>query len=90
MDAGCELGRGVPSSLKKEINRRHCRVGEEGTPVLSVITNETERAEMAVSLDEICRQGAQQMLAAALEAEVADYIDGGCQDFCVRVVQILV
>lgn len=30
---------------------------------------------MAVSLDEICRQRAQQMLAAALEAEVADYVD---------------
>ena len=43
--------------------------------MLSVITNEDERAEMAVSLDEICRQGAQQMLAAALEAEVADYVD---------------
>jgi len=55
--------------------------------MLSVITNGDERAEMAVSLDEICRQGAQQMLAAALEAEVADYVDGmagevdeGCEE----------
>ena len=43
--------------------------------MLSVISNGDERAEMAVSLDEICRQGAQQMLAAALEAEVAGYVE---------------
>lgn len=42
--------------------------------MLSVINGEEERTEMAVSLDEICRQGAQQMLAAAMEAEVADYV----------------
>lgn len=42
--------------------------------MLSVITEGDERAEMAVSLDEICRQGAQRMLAAALETEVDEYI----------------
>ena len=44
--------------------------------MLSVINGEEERAEMAVSLDELCRQGAQQMLAAAMEVEVADYVEG--------------
>ena len=75
MDVGLELERDVPSSLKKEINRRPCRVGEEGTPMLSVINGEDGRTEVAVSLDELCRQGAQQMLAAAMEAEVADYVE---------------
>jgi len=44
--------------------------------MLSVINGEEVRAEMPVSLDELCRQGAQQMLAAAMEAEVADYVAG--------------
>ena len=44
--------------------------------MLSVINGEEERAEITVSLDELCRQGAQQMLAAAMEAEVADYVAG--------------
>jgi len=44
--------------------------------MLSVINGEEERTEVAVSLDELCRQSAQQMLAAAMEAEVADYVAG--------------
>src|SRR3954470_4291991 len=31
--------------------------------------------ELGVSLDELAREGARRMIAAALEAEVADYID---------------
>ena len=43
--------------------------------MLSVITEGDERAEMAASLDEICRLGAQRMLAAALETEVDTYVE---------------
>src|SRR3546814_6803405 len=53
----------------------------EGTPVLTIVdydddSNETGQAVGAGRslLDEIVRDGARQMLAAALQAEVADYI----------------
>ena len=36
---------------------------------------EGEREELLLDLDEIARQGARRMLAEALEAEVADYIE---------------
>src|SRR5262245_32988046 len=42
--------------------------------MLSVITNEAARSELAMSLDELAREGARRMLAAALEAEVDAYI----------------
>ncbi len=54
----------------------------EGTPVLKVVEEESEsnaHAPAAVGgslLDEIVRDGARQMLAAALQAEVAAYVDG--------------
>jgi transposase-like protein len=38
------------------------------------VTDESTREEPASMLDEICRRGAQRMLAAALEAEADDYI----------------
>ncbi len=53
----------------------------EGTPVLKVVEEESEsnaHAPAAVGgslLDEIVRDGARQMLAAALQAEVAAYIE---------------
>lgn len=52
----------------------------EGTPVLTVVdnhddSNETGNGGVGRSLlDEIVREGARKMLAAALQAEVADYI----------------
>src|SRR6266702_4599634 len=42
--------------------------------MLSVITDEAARSELAMSLDELAREGARRMLAAALEAEVDAYI----------------
>ena len=42
--------------------------------MLSVIGDEAVRSELAMSLDELAREGARRMLAAALEAEVDAYI----------------
>jgi putative transposase len=42
--------------------------------VLRVVTDESTRGEAASTLDEICREGARRMLAAALEAEADAYI----------------
>src|SRR5215218_6122411 len=42
--------------------------------MLSVITDEAARSELAMSLDELAREGVRRMLAAALEAEVDAYI----------------
>jgi putative transposase len=42
--------------------------------MLSVIADEAARSELAMSLDELAREGARRMLAAALEAEVDAYI----------------
>jgi putative transposase len=44
--------------------------------MLSVITDEAARSELAMSLDELAREGARRMLAMALEAEVDAYITG--------------
>src|SRR4029450_2180247 len=42
--------------------------------MLSVVVDEQARAELATDLDELFREGARRMLAAALEAEVEAYI----------------
>ena len=42
--------------------------------MLRVVTDEPAGEELAVALDEICREGARRMLAAALEAEVDEYL----------------
>jgi transposase-like protein len=42
--------------------------------MLSVVTNEQSHAELATDLDELVREGARWMLAAALEAEVDAYL----------------
>jgi putative transposase len=55
---------------------RGCRPGEEGTPMLRVVTDDEGRAEMRAALDEIVLDGARRMLAAALEAEVDGYVAG--------------
>jgi putative transposase len=54
---------------------RHANAGEEGTPMLKVAAEESTRTELAAGLDEICREGARRMLAAALEAEVDAYVE---------------
>jgi transposase-like protein len=43
--------------------------------MLKVVADESTREELRVSLDEICREGARRMLAAALEAEVDAYVE---------------
>jgi putative transposase len=42
--------------------------------MLSIVTDETAVADGRSMLDEICREGARKMLAAALEAEVDAYL----------------
>jgi putative transposase len=42
--------------------------------MLSVVTDEQARDELRRDLDELAREGARRMLAAALEAEVDDYL----------------
>jgi transposase-like protein len=42
--------------------------------MLSVVADETARPELRVDLDELAREDARRMLAAALEAEVDDYL----------------
>jgi putative transposase len=59
------------------IQKRAAGVGapaRKDTPVLRVVTDESTRGEPASALDEICREGARRMLAAALEAEADVYI----------------
>src|SRR6266568_4673330 len=62
--------------------------GREGTPVLTVVTEEGPTpAATAVGgslIDEIVRDGARRMLAAALEAEVAVYIAAHADQFDVE------
>ena len=42
--------------------------------MLSVVADEAAQAELRGDLDELAREGARRMLAAALEAEVDDYL----------------
>ena len=44
------------------------------TPMLRVVSEESTRGELASTLDEICREGARRMLAAALEQEAGEYV----------------
>jgi transposase-like protein len=56
--------------------RLRCNAGEEGTPMLRVVTDEPIAAPAVGSaLDELVREGARRMLAAALEAEVDAYVE---------------
>src|SRR5258708_18501682 len=72
---------GVPSrefQPRKSSRPAPASVGREGTPVLTLVTeNPSTPAAPTVAgslIDEIVRDGARRMLAAALEAEVAAYI----------------
>jgi transposase-like protein len=51
-----------------------CTPARKETPVLRVVAKEPAREDLPSPLDEICRSGAQKMLAAALEAEVDAYV----------------
>ncbi len=58
---------------------RRWNVGREGTPVLKVVQEASAGQGSAAAsgslIDEIVADGARRMLAAALEAEVASYVD---------------
>lgn len=43
--------------------------------MIRVVAEEDVRTEFALTLDEICRRGAERMLAMALEAEVDAYLE---------------
>ncbi len=43
--------------------------------MLTVVADDDSRADLALGLDEICREGARRMLAAALEAEADMYVE---------------
>jgi transposase-like protein len=49
------------------------------TPMLRIAVEEDARAELALGLDEICREGARSMLATALKLEVEAYV-GACAE----------
>src|SRR6266545_3415591 len=57
-----------------EGRRRGERRRGRNAAMLSVVTDEAARRELAMSLDELAREGARRMLAAALEAEVDAYL----------------
>jgi transposase-like protein len=74
-------GRTFPS-VRLKVNQARLALagaGREGTPMLTVVSQEEETPAAAVAggslIDEIVRAGARRMLAAALEAEVAAYVD---------------
>src|SRR5258705_10664014 len=77
---GWVLG-GVPSRVVRLGIKQGPRAnaGREGTPVLTVVTNNEDApagpADGGSLIDEIVRDGARRMLAAALEAEVAAYLE---------------
>ena len=54
---------------------RRWNAGEEGTPMLKIVAETPNRAELRSAIDEIVAEGARRMLAAALEAEVDAYIE---------------
>jgi transposase-like protein len=54
--------------------------GEEGNAMLRVVADDDVRGELSVDLDEICREGARRMLAAALEAERDAYLAGFAEE----------
>jgi putative transposase len=63
--------------LNRNESRWRWNAGEEGTPMLRVATDEPTGEHTVPSvLDEIVREGARRMLAAALEAEVDAYVEG--------------
>jgi putative transposase len=43
-------------------------------PMLKIVAEESTGEELSSTLDEICREGARRMLAAALELEVDEYL----------------
>src|SRR5664279_4217929 len=77
---GLRRPEGVPSRCPVRLLKqgRRANAGREGTPVFTVVAREDSQKSTAVVgslLDELVRDGARQMLAAALQAEVAVYVE---------------
>jgi putative transposase len=71
---GVEEKGGVPSRLIKTDRQK---AGKEGTPMTNVRTLPVEESseEIRLALDELAREGARRMIAAALRAEADDYVE---------------
>jgi putative transposase len=68
-------GRTFPVILVAIEQDRRCNAGREGTPVSRVMKQDpAAEGDAGSAIDEIVREGARQMLAAAVQAEVAAYI----------------
>jgi hypothetical protein len=73
VDAFEEEG-GVPSRLLKTDRRK---AGKEGTPCRMFARSPSGRGseEITLALDELAREGARRMIAAALRAEAEEYVE---------------
>ena len=73
MDGAAEEEGGVPSRL---IKTDRLKAGKEGTPMTNVRTLPVEESneEFTIALDELAREGARRMIAAALRAEADEYV----------------
>jgi putative transposase len=71
---GDEEEGGVPSRLIKTDRRK---AGKEGTPMTNVRTLPVGEGneEITIALDELAREGARRMIAAALRAEADEYVE---------------
>jgi len=71
---GVEEKGGVPSRLIKTDRRK---AGKEGTPMTNVRTLPVgeDNEEITLALDELAREGARRMIAAALRAEADEYVE---------------
>jgi putative transposase len=71
---GVEKKGGVPSRL---IKTDRLKAGKEGTPMTNVRTLPVEESneEITLALDELAREGARRMIAAALRAEADEYVE---------------
>src|SRR5437588_8035987 len=74
VDAGPDDGRGVPSGRTLIGVAGVVAPAKGGTPMLRVVAEDAARQDLALTLDEICKRGAERMLAVALEAEVDTYL----------------
>jgi len=61
--------------LNQDEIRWRWNAGEEGTPMLRVVSDEPTREDAPSVLDEIVREGARRMLAAAVRAEADAYVE---------------
>jgi hypothetical protein len=77
VDAGPDDGRGVPSGRSLIEAAGEDTPAKGGTPILRIAPEEEGRQELALTLYEISRAGAQRMLEFALQAEVDAYLDQG-------------